>query len=91
MRAILAGAFACAIACGDNNVVPIVPTSVDGIPIIPIGYDAYRRLDAMPLIRIGDRAYMRSTYDRTGGNEAADASHFIREEVNGWYTTLDVA
>jgi hypothetical protein len=34
---------------------------------------------------------MRSTYDRAGGNEGADASHFLREEANGTFTTLDVA
>ena len=34
---------------------------------------------------------MRSTYDRSGGNEGADASHFIRQEADGLFTTLDVA
>ncbi|WPU91454.1 DUF2961 domain-containing protein [Mucilaginibacter sabulilitoris] len=43
--------------------------------IIPIGLDAYRRWDLLPLQRIGVRAYMRSTYDRTGGG--SDASHFL--------------
>lgn len=78
-------------ACGDSS--PTVPplTSVDGIPIIPVGYDAYRHLEELPSIRILDRAYMRSTYDRTGGNEAADCCHFIRHELDGTYTTLDVA
>lgn len=85
MRTILALAL---VACG-TPAAP--PTSVDGIPVIPIGYDAYRHLDALPLIKIGDRAYMRSTYDRSGGNEAADASHFLRAEPDGTYTTLDVA
>ena len=63
---------------------------VDGIPIIPIGYDAYRYLDDLPRIRIGDRAYMRSTYDRSGGNEAADASHYLREAADGTYVAVDV-
>ena len=64
---------------------PIAP------PATPIGYDAYRHLDALPLIHIGDRAYMRSTYDRTGGNEGADASHYVRTEPDGLHTALDVA
>ncbi|MES1165544.1 MAG: DUF2961 domain-containing protein, partial [Verrucomicrobiota bacterium] len=44
-----------------------------------------------PVLRIGARTYMRSTYDRAGGNEGADASHFIRQESDGTFTTLDVA
>ncbi len=35
---------------------------------IPIGLDAYRQWHLWPMQRIGVRAYMRSTYDRTGGN-----------------------
>ncbi len=46
-------------------------------PIIPVGLDAYRMWDRWPCQRIGCRAYMRSTYDRNGGNEGADASHFL--------------
>jgi Protein of unknown function (DUF2961) len=45
------------------------------IPTIPVGLDAYRMWDQLPLQRIGVRAYMRSTYDRTGGGN--DASHFL--------------
>src|ERR1035441_1034921 len=44
---------------------------------IPVGLDAYRMWDRWPYQRIGVRAYMRSTYDRAGGNERADASHFL--------------
>jgi hypothetical protein len=44
---------------------------------IPIAEDAYLQWDKWPMQRIGVRAYMRSTYDRRGGNEAADASHFL--------------
>jgi hypothetical protein len=47
-------------------------------PTIPIGFDAYRMWARWPYLHIGERAYMRSTYDRAGGNEAADASHFLR-------------
>src|SRR5437764_437343 len=46
-------------------------------PVIPIGHDAYRAWDRWPYQRIGARAYMRSTYDRAGGDESADASHFL--------------
>lgn len=70
---------------------PSGPPIVDGIPVIPVGYDAYLHWDELPLIHIGDRAYMRSTYDRAGGNEGADASHFLREASDGTFVTLDVA
>jgi len=76
------------VACGSE---PAPPVAIDGIPVIPIGYDAYRQIDAMPRVRIGDRAYLRSTYDRSGHNEAADASHYLRQADDGTYVTLDVA
>jgi hypothetical protein len=57
------------------------PGAVDtDLPSVPVGFDAYRMWDRWPYLRIGMRAYMRSTYDRAGGNEAADASHFLRLE-----------
>jgi hypothetical protein len=43
-----------------------------------------------PEQRIGARAYMRSTYDRTGGNEGADASHFLFQLADDFNVTLDV-
>lgn len=46
-------------------------------PPIPVGLEAYRQWERWPYQRIGVRAYMRSTYDRSGGNEGADASHFL--------------
>jgi hypothetical protein len=60
-------------------------------PTIPIGLDAYRRWDQWALHRIGARAYMRSTYDRRGGNEGADASHFLYQLADDFNVTLDVA
>ncbi len=60
-------------------------------PVIPTGADAYLMWDKWPFQRIGVRTYMRSTYDRAGGNEGADAAHFLfmkQEEEN---VTLDVA
>src|SRR5262245_59146878 len=58
-------------------------------PVIPVGLDAYRQWDRWPYQRVGARAYMRSTYDRTGGNESADASHFLYQESNTFNVTLD--
>src|SRR5882757_11442044 len=55
---------------------------------IPIGQDAYRRWDLLPLQRIGVRAYMRSTYDRGGGGY--DASHFLFMNKEDENVTLDV-
>ena len=62
-----------------------------GIPPIPIGYDAYRRWADWARLRIGARTYMRSTYDRSGGNEGADASHFLRRDAAGRSIALDIA
>ena len=36
------------------------------------------------------RAYMRSTYDRSGGNEGADASHFLYQLSDDFNVTLDL-
>ena len=60
-------------------------------PVIPVGLDAYRRWDRWPYQRIGARAYMRSTYDRRGGNEGADASHFLYQLGDEFNVSLDVA
>ena len=61
------------------------------VPVIPVGYDAYRMWSHWPYQRVGGRAYMRSTYDRNGGNEGADASHFLYQSANDFNVTLDVA
>ena len=60
-------------------------------PVIPIGLDAYRMWGQWPNQRIGARAYMRSTYDRAGGNESVDASHFLFMKEEDHNVTLDVA
>ena len=60
-------------------------------PVIPVGLDAYRQWERWPYQRIGARAYMRSTYDRTGGNAYADAGHFLYQEADDFNVTLDVA
>jgi hypothetical protein len=59
-------------------------------PTIPVGADAYRMWERWPYQRIGARAYMRSTYDRSGGNERADASHFLYQEADDFSVALDV-
>jgi hypothetical protein len=55
---------------------------------IPIGLDAYRSWDRWPEQRIGMRTYMRSTYDRSGGNE--DASNFIYQFAGDFNVTFDL-
>lgn len=67
-----------------------VSASSQELPKIPIAFDAYRMWDQWPTQRIGTRAYMRSTYDRTGGNEGADASHFLFMKDEDYNVTLDV-
>ncbi len=59
-------------------------------PMIPTGLDAYRMWERWPYQRIGERAYMRSTYDRRGGNERADASHFLYQLADDYNVSLDV-
>jgi hypothetical protein len=57
-------------------------------PVIPTGLDAYRMWDRWAYQRIGVRAYMRSTYDRRGGNVMLDVArpgilYFAR--YNHWH------
>ncbi len=59
-------------------------------PLIPIGVDAFRMWDRWHHLRIGARAYMRSTYDRAGGNHHADASHFLYQLADDRNVTLDI-
>lgn len=63
----------------------------DEAPAIPWGLDAYRQWAKWPVQRIGVRSYMRSTYDRSGGNEGADAGHFLYQERDDFNVTLDIA
>ncbi|WP_168221858.1 DUF2961 domain-containing protein [Aquisphaera giovannonii] len=63
----------------------------DDPPAIPVGLDAIRQWGRWPLLRTGVRAYMRSTYDRVGGNEGADASHFLYQEADDANVALDLA
>ncbi len=59
-------------------------------PVIPIGLDAYRMWDRWAYQRIGARAYMTSTYDRSGGNEGADASHYLYQISDTFNVTVDL-
>lgn len=59
-------------------------------PVIPVGADAFLQWQRWPVLRIGARSYMRSTYDRRGGNEGADASHFLYQQADDFNVTLDV-
>ncbi len=58
-------------------------TVTEELPTLPIGTDALRRWDQWPLIRRGMRTYMRSTYDRAGANETADANHHLYQRADG--------
>jgi hypothetical protein len=68
-----------------------LPAGATETPVVPVGLDAYRRWEQWPVQRIGVRAYMRSTYDRAGGNEWADAAHFLYQLSEKENVTLDVA
>jgi hypothetical protein len=58
-------------------------------PEIPIGFDAFTQWDRWPYLRIGVRAYMKSTFDRTGGNRTADAAHYIRQRSDTRNVVID--
>lgn len=56
--------------------------------LIPVGWDAFLRWDQWPQQRLGMRTYMRSTYDRQGGN--ADMSNYLFMKEEEYNVTLDV-
>ncbi len=66
------------------------PASAVEPPAIPSGLDSYLLWERWPYQRIGARAYMRSTYDRSGGNDTVDASHFLYQESKIFNVALDV-
>lgn len=74
------------VACGQSS----SSASADQPPMIPVGLDAYRMWNRWPYQRIGARAYMRSTYDRHGNNNTADASHFLYQLADDFNVSLDV-
>jgi hypothetical protein len=71
VRNILAGLSACVIAGAVVAAMQLPASRALDPPVIPVGLDAYRMWDRWPYQRIGARAYMRSTYDRQGGNHMA--------------------
>jgi hypothetical protein len=71
-------------------IAPVVTFQGVEPPPIPIGLDAYRQWDKWPQQRVGMRAYMRSTYDRRGNNEGADASHFLYQLADDFNVSLDI-
>lgn len=58
-------------------------------PQIPFGVDAFTQWERWPYLRIGTRCFMRSTFDRRGGNEDADAAHYIRQVDDTHNVALD--
>ncbi len=95
----LAGIVAAASCGSGSRTAPVGPDATAPLdaspgpgqpPVLEVGYDAYRQWARLPYVRLGVRTYMRSTYDRAGGNEASDASHFVREVAPGDDVALDV-
>jgi len=64
--------------------------NADAPPAVPVALDAYRQWQQWAQQRIGVRAYMRSTFDRTGHNNTADASHYLYQLAEDFNVTLDV-
>ncbi|MET3879793.1 DUF2961 domain-containing protein [Chitinophaga sp. OAE865] len=67
-----------------------LPLQAQRLPVIPAGADAYLKWEQWPMQRFGMRTYMRGTYDRTGGNDAADASHYLFMNGETDNVTLDI-
>ncbi len=67
-----------------------LPAEEPDPPVIPVGLDAIREWERWPVLRIGMRTAMRSTYDRSGGNEGADASHFLYQQSDDRNVVLDL-
>jgi hypothetical protein len=78
-------ALTCVVAASSAIGVP----PADLPPTIPFGADAITQWEQWPYLRIGVRAYMRSTFDRTGGNFYADAAHYLRQTDDGLSVALD--
>ncbi len=79
------------VGASPSNAQELRKSRASALPRIPVGEDAYLRWDRLPYHRIGVRAYMRSTYDRTGGNRDADASHFLYQQADDFNVALDVS
>lgn len=75
---------------GASDVAPDSDGGTAALPTLPIGLDAFRRWDLWPLLRRGQRTYMRSTYDRAGGNETADANHHLHQRADGVVVPLEL-
>ncbi len=86
-RCLIGGLFVAGIA--PQSAVSAGPQEAVEPPVIPVGLDAYTMWDRWPYQRIGARAYMRGTYDRSGAN--FDASNFLYQEADDFNVTLDIA
>jgi hypothetical protein len=77
-----------ALGCLDAVAQTAASSTVDSTPALPVGWDAYRMWDHWPDQRIGARAYMRSTSDRSGGND--DAGNFLFQTSDTASVPLDI-
>ena len=66
------------------------PAEAQQPPVIPVGLDAYRMWDHWADQKIGERAYMQSTFDRTGGNIGSDAGNYLFQVEDDVSVPLDV-
>ncbi|MGC1275460.1 MAG: glycoside hydrolase family 172 protein [Planctomycetaceae bacterium] len=79
------------VCLGGSNTQPRAEQDASEPPVIPIGPDAFLQWERWPYLRMGVRASMKSTFDRTGGNHNADAAHFLRQLDDGRNVALDEA
>ncbi len=58
-------------------------------PVIPIGTDAYVHWDMLPYQKLNVRAYMKSTYDRSGFNKGANGGFYLYQESDTFNAVMD--
>src|SRR5437588_4157414 len=75
------------VAAGETNRTGAATTTAQTSPPLYLGLDAYRHLDKLSYLEMGDRVEGASTADTGGSN--ADNTHFVRALTNGEHVLFD--
>ncbi|MEU4480508.1 DUF2961 domain-containing protein [Micromonospora sp. NPDC023966] len=86
-RRLLGAAAAATLIAGSAVVGLTAPASASTGPTTngPVGWDVYRRLDRLPELTDGSRAYQFSSFDRSGGNDDGFSGRYscLRTSADG--------
>src|SRR4051812_41443575 len=86
-RRLLGAAAAATLIAGSAVVGLTGPASASTGPTTngPVGWDVYRRLDRLPELTDGSRAYQFSSFDRSGGNDDGFSGQYscLRTSADG--------